>query len=84
MINNCDIFFSLLNLNSFFYSLLQTEQNSCIKCGETIADQFLMAVGGHTWHADCLRCCICSTVLGDTMKCYMKHNEVYCKEDYTK
>lgn len=56
----------------------------CYRCEESINDPFVIDVGGFPWHADCLRCCVCTTALDEERTCYVRRNKIYCKEDYFK
>lgn len=64
--------------------LLQTEFKCCFACDEPIADRFVIDVGGNSWHAACLRCCVCSATLDEHVTCFVRGSQVYCKEDYLK
>ncbi|XP_055606911.1 LIM/homeobox protein Awh-like isoform X2 [Uranotaenia lowii] len=61
---------------------MKKELRSCTACGEPISDQFLLDVGGCSWHSACLRCCICHTLLDQQPSCFLKDRQVYCKGDY--
>ena len=54
---------------------------SCVMCGLPIQDGVLL-MDGQTYHEHCLRCCCCTRPLGEDEKCYVKENDIYCKEDY--
>uniref|UniRef100_A0A182JVH2 Peptidase S1 domain-containing protein n=1 Tax=Anopheles christyi TaxID=43041 RepID=A0A182JVH2_9DIPT len=64
--------------------LTKKELRSCTACGEPISDQFLLDVGGCSWHSACLRCCICHTPLDHQPSCFIRERQIYCKTDYTK
>ncbi|XP_017482563.1 PREDICTED: LIM/homeobox protein Awh [Rhagoletis zephyria] len=61
-----------------------TELRSCAACGEPISDRFFLEVGGCSWHATCLRCCICQCPLDRQQSCFIRERQVYCKADYGK
>ncbi|RZC42154.1 LIM domain containing protein [Asbolus verrucosus] len=69
-------------LNVFFY--LQTEYRLCSACGEPISDKFLLEVSGRSWHARCLRCCVCQLQLDRQPSCFIRDRAIYCKADYAK
>ncbi|KAI0984304.1 hypothetical protein GJ496_004318 [Pomphorhynchus laevis] len=52
----------------------------CAGCSNKILDRFVYTVIGCTWHAECVRCCICQQLL--TEKCYTKTQRLYCRDDY--
>ncbi|KAH8303840.1 hypothetical protein KR018_011626, partial [Drosophila ironensis] len=62
----------------------QTELRSCAACGEPISDRFFLEVGGCSWHAHCLRCCMCMCPLDRQQSCFIRERQVYCKADYSK
>ncbi|EEC04708.1 lim homeobox protein, putative [Ixodes scapularis] len=61
-----------------------TEQEACSACGELIADRFLLKVSDTSWHARCLRCCVCQTPLDHQPSCFVRHGSVYCRPDYVR
>ncbi|KAG8301946.1 LIM/homeobox protein Lhx8 [Homalodisca vitripennis] len=64
--------------------LLQTEQRMCAACSEPITDKYLLQVSGRSWHAHCLRCCVCQLALDRQPSCFIKDDSIYCKADYAK
>ena len=56
----------------------------CSGCGELITDRFILQVAGRSWHAHCLRCCVCHTLLDGHASCFLRDEQLYCKLDYTK
>ncbi|XP_045461881.1 LIM/homeobox protein Awh isoform X1 [Harmonia axyridis] len=63
---------------------MKTEFRSCSACGEPICDKFLLEVSGSTWHARCLRCCVCQLQLDRQPSCFIRDRAIYCKQDYAK
>ncbi|XP_034657916.1 LIM/homeobox protein Awh isoform X1 [Drosophila subobscura] len=63
---------------------MKTELRSCAACGEPISDRFFLEVGGCSWHAHCLRCCMCMCPLDRQQSCFIRERQVYCKADYSK
>ncbi|KAI5734750.1 hypothetical protein M8J77_010117 [Diaphorina citri] len=63
---------------------INTELRYCVACGESITDKYLLQVSDKSWHAQCLRCCICQLVLDRHPSCFIKDEAVYCKQDYAK
>ncbi|XP_039286594.1 LIM/homeobox protein Awh isoform X2 [Nilaparvata lugens] len=61
---------------------MKTEQRMCAACGEAIVDKYLLQVSGRTWHAACLRCCVCQLALDRQPSCFIRDDAVYCKADY--
>ncbi|KAM7305658.1 LIM/homeobox protein Awh [Ixodes scapularis] len=76
----CDraLYGSVVELTGF------TEQEACSACGELIADRFLLKVSDTSWHARCLRCCVCQTPLDHQPSCFVRHGSVYCRPDYVR
>ena len=37
-----------------------------------------------SWHANCLRCTICYTLLDNHASCFLREEQLFCKVDYTK
>ena len=56
----------------------------CSGCGELITDRFILQVAGRSWHAHCLRCCVCHSLLDGHASCFLRDEQIYCKLDYTK
>ncbi|XP_075249021.1 uncharacterized protein LOC142341734 [Convolutriloba macropyga] len=55
----------------------------CIGCNQPILDQFILRVAPDLeWHASCLKCNQCATVLDERQTCYLKDGKPYCKLDY--
>ncbi|KAK9745885.1 LIM domain [Popillia japonica] len=61
-----------------------TEFRLCSACGEPISDKFLLEVSGRSWHARCLRCCVCQLQLDRQPSCFIRDRAIYCKADYAK
>ncbi|XP_076315429.1 LIM/homeobox protein Awh-like [Tachypleus tridentatus] len=62
----------------------ETEQDHCYVCDQRITDRFLLKVNGQSWHAHCLRCCVCQALLDRHPSCFIRNNNVYCRTDYTR
>lgn len=60
----------------------QCEGKICESCQEVIADRYFLHVNGGCWHADCLRCCVCYSSLEQEDSCFVKEDNIYCKQDY--
>lgn len=65
-------------------NVMKTEQELCSACGELIADRFLLKVSESSWHARCLRCCVCQAPLDRQPSCFVRHGSVYCRPDYVR
>ncbi|XP_069674429.1 LIM/homeobox protein Awh isoform X1 [Periplaneta americana] len=63
---------------------MKTEHRLCAACSEPITDKYLLQVSGRSWHAHCLRCCVCQLALDRQPSCFIKDDSVYCKSDYAK
>ncbi|CAH1372416.1 LIM/homeobox protein Awh isoform X1 [Tenebrio molitor] len=63
---------------------MKTEYRLCSACGEPISDKFLLEVSGRSWHARCLRCCVCQLQLDRQPSCFIRDRAIYCKADYAK
>ncbi|GJQ71100.1 putative zinc ion binding protein [Trypoxylus dichotomus] len=64
--------------------IVETEFRLCSACGEPISDKFLLEVSGRSWHARCLRCCVCQLQLDRQPSCFIRDRAIYCKADYAK
>ena len=56
----------------------------CSCCGDLISDRFILQVANRSWHANCLRCTVCHTLLDGHASCFLRDELLYCKIDYTK
>ncbi|XP_071947031.1 LIM/homeobox protein Awh-like [Antedon mediterranea] len=63
---------------------MSSDVDECEGCGDPISDRFFLKVGLHSWHTDCLHCCMCTCSLSGHHACYFKDGQVYCKLDYTR
>ena len=52
----------------------------CMGCGLLILDRFILKVLDNTWHSKCLKCSHCNEPLKE--KCFVRDNDVFCKEDF--
>ncbi|KAI6191227.1 LIM homeobox transcription factor 1-beta [Aphelenchoides bicaudatus] len=55
----------------------------CKGCKREITERYFLRVFDQFWHECCLRCSTCEKPLADSSSCYLKKNQVYCKEDHT-
>lgn len=72
-------------LSTTYYWIMldfQCEGKICESCQEVIADRYFLHVNGGCWHADCLRCCVCYSSLEQEDSCFVKEDNIYCKQDY--
>ncbi|XP_007237040.3 LIM/homeobox protein Lhx4 isoform X2 [Astyanax mexicanus] len=60
----------------------QHQLPECAGCSQTILDKFILKVLDRHWHAQCLKCSDCHTLLAD--RCFSRAGSVYCKEDFFK
>lgn len=56
----------------------------CASCSELITDPYVYEVDGRLWHENCLRCSMCLTILDPNLKCFMRDNQFFCREDFVK
>ncbi|XP_031631424.1 LIM/homeobox protein Awh-like [Contarinia nasturtii] len=63
---------------------MKSEYKCCTACEDPISDRYLLEVSGHAWHGSCLRCCVCLATLDEQRTCYIRDDQIYCKEDYMK
>ncbi|XP_055334584.1 LIM/homeobox protein Awh-like isoform X2 [Paramacrobiotus metropolitanus] len=54
----------------------------CSSCTGLIVDRYMLQVEDKFYHLDCLRCASCQKSLGSDRSCFVKNNNVYCKQDY--
>jgi hypothetical protein len=71
-----EVLLSLLSQNK----ALGASIPKCTGCGLLILDRFVLKVLDNNWHSKCLKCAHCNDQLKD--KCFVRENEVYCKEDF--
>eukprot|EP00096_Caligus_rogercresseyi_P005900 TRINITY_DN21961_c0_g1_i1.p1 TRINITY_DN21961_c0_g1~~TRINITY_DN21961_c0_g1_i1.p1 ORF type:complete len:348 (+),score=98.07 TRINITY_DN21961_c0_g1_i1:10-1053(+) len=66
--------------------ILKQEEPSeiCFSCGDVIVDRYILQVACHSWHSQCLRCCVCRGQLDSQTSCFIRDEALYCKLDYTK
>lgn len=56
----------------------------CASCSELITDPYVYEVDGRLWHEKCLRCSMCLSILDPNLKCFMRDNQFFCREDFVK
>jgi len=61
---------------------IKVEGGVCSSCNHVIQDRFILQVAGRSWHAACLRCSLCHTLLDSHTSCFIKDGNVFCKLDY--
>ncbi|KAI6181021.1 LIM/homeobox protein Awh [Aphelenchoides besseyi] len=59
-----------------------SQTQKCATCNSQIQDRYLMCVNGLYYHADCLRCSVCSIQLENEPTCFCKQSGLYCKSCY--
>lgn len=69
-------FFSSIKFATHFSASLP----KCTGCGLFILDRYILKVLDNNWHSKCLKCAHCNESLKD--KCFVRENEVFCKEDF--
>jgi len=58
---------------------------TCVGCGGLIQDQFILRVSPDlSWHAACLKCCECETLLDENQTCFVRDGKPFCKKDYVR
>uniref|UniRef100_A0AC35G9M5 LIM zinc-binding domain-containing protein n=1 Tax=Panagrolaimus sp. PS1159 TaxID=55785 RepID=A0AC35G9M5_9BILA len=63
---------------------LKLSDQICHRCGFLILDRHLLRVTNNFYHESCLRCVLCDKTFIDLETCFIKANQVFCKEDYLK
>jgi len=53
---------------------------TCAGCDRAILDKFLLTVLDRTWHAECVRCVDCRSVLAE--RCFSRDGKLYCRADF--
>uniref|UniRef100_A0A915CPP8 LIM/homeobox protein Awh n=1 Tax=Ditylenchus dipsaci TaxID=166011 RepID=A0A915CPP8_9BILA len=54
----------------------------CFLCQKSINDQFILSVNSSTYHAGCLKCCVCEQEMEEAPTCFLKNDSLYCKTCY--
>lgn len=75
------------NLTFLFFPspfFIQSEYKCCTACDDPISDRYILEVSGHAWHGSCLRCCVCLATFDQQTTCFVRDDQIYCKEDYLK
>lgn len=73
-----------LFINYMFFVPLQSDGDLCYGCGDLITERFLLHVNGQAWHVGCLRCCICQIGLERQTSCFIREDNIYCRNDYSR
>ena len=53
---------------------------TCAGCDRPILDKFLLTVLDRTWHAECVRCVDCRSILAE--RCFSRDAKLYCRADF--
>ena len=53
---------------------------TCAGCDRAILDKFLLTVLDRTWHAECVRCVDCRSILAE--RCFSRDGKLYCRADF--
>lgn len=53
---------------------------ACAGCDAPILDRFLLKVEDRAWHAKCVKCWDCQSILAD--KCFSRDGKLYCRTDF--
>uniref|UniRef100_A0A0N5API4 Homeobox domain-containing protein n=1 Tax=Syphacia muris TaxID=451379 RepID=A0A0N5API4_9BILA len=69
-----------MNIDCVRSNQKNSELSICNRCDEPIRDRFVSKVLDRSFHASCLFCAECETVL--TNKCYLKGNKPFCKDHF--
>ena len=56
----------------------------CSGCREPILDRYLLLVDHQPWHSNCLRCSLCSALLGQNERCFSRGGNFFCRRDYVR
>ncbi|KAH9496605.1 hypothetical protein Btru_011122 [Bulinus truncatus] len=55
----------------------------CFGCQKPVFDRYVLHVKDHGyWHAECLKCSNCQDNLSSQKTCYVKNEQVFCRNDY--
>ncbi|XP_043217049.1 LIM/homeobox protein Awh-like isoform X2 [Amphibalanus amphitrite] len=63
---------------------VKSEPAVCAACRDPISDRYLLQVSEASWHVACLRCSVCGASLEQHQSCFIKGDDVFCREDYIK
>ncbi|XP_037082223.1 LIM/homeobox protein Awh-like [Pollicipes pollicipes] len=63
---------------------VKTEPTVCTACHDPISDRYLLQVSQASWHVSCLRCSVCLASLEQHQSCFIKGDDVFCRDDYIK
>ncbi|XP_059139909.1 uncharacterized protein LOC131928029 [Physella acuta] len=63
--------------------LEQKGSHLCLGCQKPVFDRYVLHVKDHGyWHAECLKCSNCQDNLSTHKSCYVKNEQVFCRNDY--
>ena len=54
----------------------------CSDCGIFINDLYYLMIIDRCWHLSCLKCSDCGRCLEQETRCFTKHGEILCEDDY--
>ncbi|XP_061164321.1 LIM/homeobox protein Awh-like [Saccostrea echinata] len=72
------------NPDKFLCTMMKSDGDLCHGCGDLITERFLLHVNGQAWHVGCLRCCICQIGLERQTSCFIREDNIYCRNDYSR
>eukprot|EP00105_Crassostrea_gigas_P004371 XP_011417567.1 PREDICTED: LIM/homeobox protein Awh [Crassostrea gigas] len=72
------------NPDKFLCTMMKSDGDLCYGCGDLITERFLLHVNGQAWHVGCLRCCICQIGLERQTSCFIREDNIYCRNDYSR
>ncbi|XP_022327987.2 LIM/homeobox protein Awh-like isoform X2 [Crassostrea virginica] len=70
--------------DKFLCTMMKSDGDLCYGCGDLITERFLLHVNGQAWHVGCLRCCICQIGLERQTSCFIREDNIYCRNDYSR
>ena len=58
--------------------------NCCHGCRTPIYDQYYTVIDTRAYHNLCVQCCVCRCRLDQQGSCYLKHDAIFCRDDYVR